>query len=81
MMSSLPKDTCLDPCSDITAIHRRPSASGPLKPVTMLVTILKTAAPVAAAAAAISSSEGGTGRNVLSTADAWGSSRCVTDFL
>jgi hypothetical protein len=79
-MSSLPKDTYLDPCSDITAIHRRPSASGPPKLVTMLVTILKTAAPVVAAAA-VSSSEGGTGRNVLSTADAWGSSRCVTDFL
>jgi hypothetical protein len=43
------------------------------------VTILKTAAPVAAAA--ISSLEGGTGRTVLSTADTWDSSRCVTDFL
>jgi hypothetical protein len=53
--------------------------SGPLKPATKLVTILKTAATVTAAA--ISSSEGGTGRTVLSTADAWGSSRYVTDFL
>jgi hypothetical protein len=69
----------LDPCSDITAIHRRPSVSGPPKPTTKLVTILKTAAIVAAAA--ISSSEGGTGRTVLSTTDAWDSSRCVTDFL
>jgi hypothetical protein len=46
--------------------------SGPLKPTTKLVTILKTAAPVAAAA--VSSSEGGTGRTVLSKADAWDSS-------
>jgi hypothetical protein len=69
----------LDPCSDITAIHRKPSTSGPPKPATKLVTILKTAAPVAAAA--VSSSEGGAGRTVLSTADAWDSSRCVTDFL
>jgi hypothetical protein len=57
----------LYPCSDLTAIHRRPSASGPLKPATKPVTILKIAAPMAAAA--ISSSEGGTGRTVLSTAD------------
>jgi hypothetical protein len=69
----------LYPCSDLTTIHRRPSASGPLKPTTKLVTIVKTAAPVPAAA--IFSSEGGTGRTVLSTADAWDSSRRVTDFL
>jgi hypothetical protein len=69
----------LYPCSDLTAIHRRPSASGPPKLATKLVTILKTAAPVAAGA--ISSSEGGTGRTVLSTTDAWDSSRHVTDFL
>jgi hypothetical protein len=69
----------LYPCSDLTAIHRRPSASGPPKLATKLVTILKTAAPVAAAA--VSSSEGGTGRTVLSTTDAWDSSRRVTDFL
>jgi hypothetical protein len=52
--------------------------SGPPKPATKLVTILKTAAPVAAAV--VSSSEGGTGRTVLSTADAWDSPRRVTDF-
>jgi hypothetical protein len=42
--------------------------SGPQKPATKLVTILKTVAPVAAAV--ISSSEGGTGRIILSIADA-----------
>jgi hypothetical protein len=68
-----------DPCSDITAIHRRPSVSGPPKPATRLVTILKTAAPVAVAV--VSSSEGGTGRTVLSTANGCDSTRCVTDFL
>jgi hypothetical protein len=69
----------LYPCSDLTAIHRRPSVSGPPKPATKLVTILKTAAPVAAAA--VSSLEGGTGRTILSIADVWDSSRRVTDFL
>jgi hypothetical protein len=69
----------LDPCSDITTIHRRPSASGPLKPATKLVTILKTATPMATAD--VSSSEGGTGQTGLSTSDAWDSSRHVTDFL
>jgi hypothetical protein len=68
-----------DPCSDITAIHRRPSTSGPPKPATKLVTILKTTPRVAAAT--VSSSEGGTDRTVLSTADAWDSSRHVTNFL
>jgi hypothetical protein len=53
--------------------------SGPPKPTTKLVTILKTAAPTAAAA--VSSSEGGTGRTVLSTSEACDSSRLVTDFL
>jgi hypothetical protein len=70
----------LYPCSDLTTIHRRPSASGPSKPATKLVTILNTTAPVAAAAV-VSSSEGGTGQTVLSTADTWDSSRCVTKFL
>jgi hypothetical protein len=69
----------LYPCSDLTAIHRRPSMSGPPKPATKLVTILKTAAPVPTAA--ISSLEGGIGWTVLSTTDALDSSRCVTDFL
>jgi hypothetical protein len=69
----------LDPCSDITTIHRRPSVSGPPKLATKLVNILKTTAPVATAV--VSSSEGGTGRTVLSTGDAWDSSRHVTDFL
>jgi hypothetical protein len=69
----------LYPCSDLTAIHMRPSASGPLKPTTKPVTILNIAAPMAVAA--ISSSEGGTGRTVLSTVDTWDSSRRVTDFL
>jgi hypothetical protein len=49
----------LDPCSDITTIHRKPSATGPSKPATKLVTILKTDALVTAAT--IFSSEGGTG--------------------
>jgi hypothetical protein len=69
----------LDPCSDITAIHRRPSASGPPKPATKVVIILKIVAPVAAVV--ISSMEGGTGQTVMSTADTWDSSRRVTDFL
>jgi hypothetical protein len=43
------------------------------------VTILKTAAPVAAAD--VSSSEEGTDHIVLSTTDTWDSSRHVTDFL
>jgi hypothetical protein len=68
----------LDPCSDITTIHKRSSVSGQPKPATKLVTILKTATPVAAAA---SSLEGGTGWTVMSTADAWDSSRCVIEFL
>jgi hypothetical protein len=53
--------------------------SGPPKPAIKLVTILKTAAPVAAIA--ISSSEGGTDHTVLLTTDTWDSSRRVTDFL
>jgi hypothetical protein len=69
----------LDPCSDIMAIHRKPSTSGPSKPTTKLVTILKTVAPVAAAA--VSSSEGGTGWTVLLTANAWDSCRRVTIIL
>jgi hypothetical protein len=69
----------LDPYSDITTIHRRSSVSGQPKSATKLVTILKTATPVAAAAA--SSLEGGTGWTVMSTADAWDSSQCVTEFL
>jgi hypothetical protein len=68
----------LDPYSDITAIHRRPLASGQPKPATKSVTILKTAAPVAAAASSLA---GGIGWTVLSIADAWDSSRCVTEFL
>jgi hypothetical protein len=64
----------IDPYSDITVIHRKPSMSGPPKPTTKLVTILKTVAVV-------SSTEGGTGRTVLSIADAWDSSRRVIDFL
>jgi hypothetical protein len=63
----------LDPYSDITTIHRRPLVSGQLKPSTRQVTILKTAAA--------SSSTGGTGWTVLSTADAWDSYRRVTEFL
>jgi hypothetical protein len=58
----------LYPCSDLMTIYRRPSVSGPPKPATKLVTILKTAAPMDVAA--IFSSEGGTGRTVLSTVDA-----------
>jgi hypothetical protein len=69
----------LYPCSDLMAIHRRPSPSGPPKPVTWLVTILNIATHVAAAA--ISSSEGGTDWTVLSTANARDYSRRVTDFL
>jgi hypothetical protein len=57
----------LYPCSDLTAIHRRPSMSGPLKPATKLVTILNTDALVADVV--VSSSEGGTGLTILSTAD------------
>jgi hypothetical protein len=68
----------LDPYSDITVIHRRPSASGQPKPTTKQVAILKTAAPVAAAA---SSSTGGTGWTVLSITGTFDSSRCVIKFL
>jgi hypothetical protein len=69
----------LYPCSNLTAIHRRPSASDPPKPATKLVTILKTIAPMATIV--ISSSEGGTDRTIMSIADIWDSSRRVTDFL
>jgi hypothetical protein len=69
----------LDPYSDITAIHRRPLVSGQSKPATKQVTILKTATPVAVAAT--SSSAGGTGWTILSTANAWDSSRRVIEFL
>jgi uncharacterized protein (UPF0261 family) len=68
----------LDPYSDITTIHRRPSVSGQLKLATKKVTILKTATHVVASAA---SSAGGTGWTVLSTAGACDSSRCITEFL
>jgi hypothetical protein len=47
----------LDPYSDISAIHRRSSVSGQPKSAIKQVTVLKTAAPVAAAAAS-SSAEG-----------------------
>jgi hypothetical protein len=53
--------------------------SGPPKPATKLVTILKTAAPMASAV--VSSSERGIDRTVLLIADTWDSSRRVTDFL
>jgi hypothetical protein len=69
----------LYPCSDLTAIHRRPSVSGPPKSATKLVTNLKIAAPVDAAI--VSYSKGCTGQTILSTADAWDSSRHVTDFV
>jgi hypothetical protein len=69
----------LDPYSDITAIHRRPLVSGQPKPATKQVTIIKTATPVAVAAT--SSSAGGTGWTMLSTANAWDSSRRVIEFL
>jgi hypothetical protein len=69
----------LDPYSDIMAIHRRPSASSQPKLASKQVTVLKTVAPVAIAAAY--SSVGGIGWTVLSTADAWDSSRCVSEFL
>jgi hypothetical protein len=69
----------LDPCFDITAIHKKPSMSGLLKPTTKLVTILKTATLVAATV--ISSSEEGTRQTVLSIADAWDSSRHVTNLI
>jgi uncharacterized protein (UPF0261 family) len=68
----------LNPYSDITTIHRRPSVSGQPKLATKKVTILKTVAHVIVAAA---SSAGGTGWTVLSIAGAWDSSRCVTKFL
>jgi hypothetical protein len=69
----------LYPCSDLTSICRRPSASDPPKPATKLVTILNNAAPMAVDV--VSSSEGGTGRTILSITNAWDSSRRVTDFL
>jgi hypothetical protein len=69
----------LNSYSDITTIHRRSLASGQSKPATKQVTVLKTIAPVDAAA--VASSAGGTSWTVLSTADAWDSSRRVTEFL
>jgi hypothetical protein len=68
----------LDPYSDIRAIHRKPSVSSQPKPATKQVTILKIAAPVATTASSLA---GGTGWTVLSIADAWDSSRCVTEFI
>jgi hypothetical protein len=69
----------LDPYSDITTIHRRPSTSSQPKPASQQVTVLMTTAPVAAVAA--SSSVGGTGWTILSTVHALDSSWCVTEFL
>jgi hypothetical protein len=54
--------------SDIMVVHRESSVSGQPKPTFTHVTAPKTVAPVAAAVA--SSSVGGTGWTVLSTADA-----------
>jgi hypothetical protein len=68
-----------DPHSDIMAVHRKSSASGQPKPAIKQVTIPKTAAPMAATVA--SSSAGGTDWTVLSTAEAWDSTRHVTEFL
>jgi hypothetical protein len=67
----------LDPYSDITAIHRRPSTSGQPKLATKQVTVLKTTTPVDVASSLV----GGAGWTVLSTTDAWDSSRHVTEFL
>jgi hypothetical protein len=57
-----------DPHSDNMALHRNSSVSGPPKPANKQVTAPKTATFVAATAA--SPSAGGTGRTILSTADA-----------
>jgi hypothetical protein len=67
------------PHSDNMVVHRKSSASGPPKPADIQVTAPKTAAPMAVATA--SSSVGGTGWTILSTADAWDCSRRVTEFL
>jgi hypothetical protein len=68
--------------SDNIAICRKSSASGPPKSADKPMTIPKTVAPMAATApivaAAASSSAGGIGWTILSTANTWYSSRCVT---
>jgi hypothetical protein len=64
--------------SDIMVVHRKSSASSQPKPTSAQVTAPKTAAPMAAVA---SSSAVGTSWTILSTADAWDSSQCVTEFL
>jgi hypothetical protein len=77
--SSVYSSTDLDPHSGNMVVCRKSSASGPPKPADKQVTAFKTVAPVAAVVA--SSSVRGTGWTVLSTIDAWDSSRCVTEFL
>jgi hypothetical protein len=66
-----------DQHSDIMVVHRKSSVSAQPKPTSAQVTTPKTATP----AAATSSSAGGTVWTILSIADAWDSSRRVTEFL
>jgi hypothetical protein len=66
-----------DQHSDIMVVHRKSSVSAQPKPTSAQVTTPKTATP----AAATSSSVGGTVWTILSIADAWDSSRRVTEFL
>jgi hypothetical protein len=68
-----------DPHSDIMVVHRKSSTSGQPKPVIEPVTAPRIAAHVAIVAT--SSLVGGTDWTVLSIADAWDSSRRVTEFL
>jgi hypothetical protein len=65
--------------SNIMVVHRKTSVSGQPKPTSTQVTAHKATAVMAATAA--SSSAGGTGWTILSTADAWDSSWRVTEFL
>jgi hypothetical protein len=66
------------PHSDNMDVYRKSSANGPPKSANKQVTVLKTAIHVAIVDA--SSSAGGTNFTVLSTADAWNSSRRVTKY-
>jgi hypothetical protein len=69
----------VDPYSGKMVVRRKSLVSGSPKPADKKVVAPNTAAHVVATTA--SSSAGGTGWTILSTSDAWDSSRRVTEFL
>jgi hypothetical protein len=77
--SSVYSATNFGPHSDSMAVRRKSLACGPPKSADKHMTVLKTATPVAVAAA--SSSARGIDWSVLSTADAWNSSQRVTEVM